>query len=102
MKLKWLKIKLRNGSLFSCEIQKGLIMKEEGLNTIFMDDPIQHLDNLNILSFIDLLRTITNDLDKQVILSTHNENFYKLIKRKMDPSFTKSKFIELESFGQIK
>ncbi|MGS2776976.1 AAA family ATPase [Robertmurraya sp. GLU-23] len=83
-------------------LAKGLIMKEEGLNTIFMDDPIQHLDNLNILSFIDLLRTITNDLDKQVILSTHNENFYKLIKRKMDPSFTKSKFIELESFGKIK
>lgn len=82
-------------------LAKALI-REEGLNTIFMDDPIQHLDNLNILSFIDLLRSITNKLDKQVILSTHNENFYKLIKRKMDPKYTKSKFIELESFGKIK
>ncbi|MED3575477.1 AAA family ATPase [Cytobacillus praedii] len=83
-------------------LAKALIKEQEGLNTIFMDDPIQHLDNLNILSFIDLLRTITVQLDKQVILSTHNENFYKLIKRKMDPKYTKSKFIELESFGKIK
>lgn len=83
-------------------LAKALIKEQEGLNTIFMDDPIQHLDNLNILSFIDLLRTITNQLDKQVILSTHNENFFKLIKRKMDPEYTKSKFIELESFGKIK
>ncbi|MFB7637680.1 AAA family ATPase [Peribacillus butanolivorans] len=82
-------------------LAKALIKEQEGLNTIFMDDPIQHLDNLNILSFIDLLRTITNQLDKQVILSTHNENFFKLIKRKMDPEYTKSKFIELESFGKI-
>ncbi|MEF7658507.1 AAA family ATPase [Bacillus thuringiensis] len=83
-------------------LAKALIEEQEGLNTIFMDDPIQHLDNLNILSFIDLLRTITVNLNKQVIISTHNENFFKLIKRKMDPSFTSSKFIELESFGKIK
>jgi DNA repair protein SbcC/Rad50 len=83
-------------------LAKALIKEQEGLNTIFMDDPIQHLDNLNILSFIDLLRTITINLDKQVIISTHNENFYKLIKRKMDPEYTSSKFIELESFGKLK
>ncbi|PFW58412.1 hypothetical protein COL13_05955 [Bacillus cereus] len=83
-------------------LAKALIEEQKGLNTIFMDDPIQHLDNLNILSFIDLLRTITVNLDKQVIISTHNENFFKLIKRKMDPDFTSSKFIELESFGKIK
>lgn len=83
-------------------LAKALLENQDGLNTIIMDDPIQHLDNLNILSFIDLLRTITNQLDKQVILSTHNENFYKLIKRKLDPEYTKSKFIELESFGKIR
>lgn len=83
-------------------LAKALIKEEDGLNTIFMDDPIQHLDNLNILSFIDLLRTITVNLDKQVIISTHNENFYKLIKRKMDPNYTSSKFIEFESFGKLK
>lgn len=83
-------------------LAKALLKKHEGLNTIFMDDPIQHLDNLNILSFIDLLRTMTDQLDKQIILSTHNENFYKLIKRKLDPAYTSSKFIELGSFGKIR
>ncbi|WP_223546833.1 AAA family ATPase [Priestia aryabhattai] len=83
-------------------LAKSLINEPRGLSTIFMDDPISHLDNLNILSFIDLLRTITDDLDRQVIISTHNENFYKLIKRKMDPEYTSSKFMELESLGKIK
>lgn len=81
---------------------KTLLKNQDGLNTIFMDDPIHHLDNLNIPSFIDLLRTITNQLHKQVILSTHNENFYKLIKRKLDPKFTRLKFIEFEPFGKIR
>jgi len=75
---------------------------KDNLNTIFMDDPVQHLDSINILSFIDLLRTITTKENKQVILSTHNEQLYKLIQKKMDPNFTSSKFIELESFGKIK
>ncbi|RBW68217.1 AAA family ATPase [Bacillus taeanensis] len=83
-------------------LARSLIKDNSGVDSIFMDDPIQHLDNLNILSFIDLLRTITTDLNKQIIISTHNENFYKLIKRKMDPNYTSSKFIELESFGKVK
>ncbi|GBG56584.1 hypothetical protein SPFL3102_00396 [Sporomusaceae bacterium FL31] len=72
------------------------------LNTIFMDDPINHMDSINVLSFIDLLRTITTTLDRQVILSTHNENLYKLIQRKIDPLYYSSKFIELSSYGKLK
>ncbi|WP_338543012.1 hypothetical protein [Paenibacillus tundrae] len=72
------------------------------LETIFMDDPIQHLDSINILSFIDLLRTITSDMGRQVVISTHDENFYHLIKRKIDPEYYNSKFIELSSYGTVK
>lgn len=75
---------------------------KDNLNTIFMDDPVQHLDSINILSFIDLLRSITTKENKQVILSTHNDQLFKLIRKKMDPNFTSSKFIELESFGKIR
>lgn len=73
-----------------------------GYNTIFMDDPIQHLDSINLLSFIDLLRIITTELDKQVIIATHDDRFFNLVKRKLDPNFFKSKFVQLESFGRIK
>lgn len=80
------------------------VLTERGttLNTIFMDDPIQHLDGINLLAFIDLLRTITTTMGRQIIISTHNEHFYNLIKVKMDNEYYPSKFIELNSVGEIK
>lgn len=80
---------------------KALMEPEPILNTIFMDDPIHHMDSVNVLSFIDLLRTITLDFDRQIVLTTHNESLFRLIEKKMDPSFCNSKFIQLDSYGQI-
>ncbi|WHH58831.1 AAA family ATPase [Petroclostridium sp. X23] len=79
------------------------VLTERGttFNTIFMDDPIQHLDGINLLAFIDLLRTITTVMGRQIVISTHNEHFYNLIKVKMDDRYYLSKFIELNSVGEI-
>lgn len=71
------------------------------VDTIFIDDPIQAMDSINILSVIDLLRSITINFNKQIILSTHDENFYQLIKKKVPEELFSSKFIELESYGKV-
>lgn len=85
-------------------LAKALQNKDVMINTIFMDDPIQYLDSINVLSFIDLLRSITTDkeLDRQVVISTHDENFFNLLKKKFDSEYYNSKFIEFESYGQLK
>ena len=83
-------------------LSKVLSEKNSTLNTIFIDDPIQHLDGINLLSFIDVLRTITTDMGRQIVISTHNEQFYKLLKVKMDERYYPSKFIELTSTGRIR
>ena len=83
-------------------LSKVLSEKNTTFNTIFIDDPIQHLDGINLLSFIDVLRTITTDLGRQIVISTHNEQFYKLLKVKMDEKYYSSKFIELTSTGKVK
>jgi DNA repair exonuclease SbcCD ATPase subunit len=85
-------------------LAKALQNKDVMVNTIFMDDPIQYLDSINVLSFIDLLRSITTDkeLDRQVVISTHDENFFNLLKKKFDSEYYNSKFIEFESYGQLK
>lgn len=83
-------------------LSKVLSEKDTTFNTIFIDDPIQHLDGINLLSFIDVLRTITTDLGRQIVISTHNEQFYKLLKVKMDEKYYPSKFIELSSTGTVK
>ena len=83
-------------------LAKVLTEKGTVFNTIFMDDPIQHLDGINLLAFIDLIRTITTVMGRQIIISTHNEHFYNLIKVKMDEGYHLSKFIELNSVGEVK
>jgi len=72
------------------------------VNCIFIDDPIQAMDSINILSIIDLFRSIVANMGKQIILSTHDENFHKLLKMKIPPELFKSRYIELESFGKVK
>lgn len=76
--------------------------KENPLECIFIDDPIQSMDSINILSTIDLLRSIVVNHKKQIILSTHDENFHNLLKKKMPSSLFNSKFMELETYGKVK
>jgi len=82
-------------------LAKALQTKDE-LDTIFLDDPIQYLDAVNVLSFIDLLRTIITQEKRQIVISTHDKNFYQLLQKKLDDKYYNSKFIELESYGKIK
>lgn len=76
--------------------------KGNSIDCIFVDDPIQSMDSINILSTIDLLRSIVVNQQKQIILSTHDENFHNLLKKKIPSSLFKSKFMELETFGKVK
>ncbi|MDA2036726.1 AAA family ATPase [Bacillus cereus] len=70
-------------------------------STILMDDPIQHLDGLNVLSFIDLLRIICFTLDKQIVISTHDERFFNLLQKKIDSRYFSAKYLRLTSNGRI-
>lgn len=86
-------------------LAKALNAKDEKGNPIeciFIDDPIQSMDSINILSTIDLLRSIVVNHKKQIILSTHDENFHNLLKKKMPTRLFNSKFMELETFGKVK
>jgi exonuclease SbcC len=72
------------------------------INCIFIDDPIQSLDSINILSTIDLIRSLVVNFEKQIILSTHDENFHHLLQKKIPSEMFNSKFLELETFGKVK
>ncbi|WP_164126417.1 hypothetical protein [Sphingobacterium luzhongxinii] len=86
-------------------LAKALHAKDEDnnpLECIFIDDPIQAMDSINILSTIDLLRSITVNLGRQIILSTHDANFHNLLMKKTPNKLYNSKFMELETFGKVK
>ena len=71
------------------------------VNTIFIDDPIGHFDDLNVLSFIDVLRTIISETDWQIIISTHEESFYEIMKVKLNPKYYNSKFLIFKDEGNV-
>lgn len=71
------------------------------IDVVMIDDPIQSMDSINILSTIDLLRSICLQFDKQVIISTHDENFFGLLQRKIPAEILGAKFMQLEKFGVV-
>ena len=86
-------------------LAKALNVKDDdgqNIDSIFIDDPIQSMDSINILSTIDLLRSLVVTYGKQIILSTHDENFHYLLQKKIPTEYFDSKFIELETFGKVK
>lgn len=89
-------------NILSLSIFLATALNTTEYNCIFIDDPIQSMDSINVLSTIDLLRGIVATGKKQIILSTHDENFFNLLKKKIPPDLFKSKFIELETFGKVK
>ena len=74
---------------------------KESIKCIFIDDPIQSMDSINILSFIDLFRSLSVNLDRQLIVSTHEENFHLLLQKKIPTTLFKSKYIQFETFGKL-
>lgn len=50
------------------------------LKTLFIDDPIQCMDDINMISFVELLRTEFKDC--QILLSTHEDDFSRFIRYK--------------------
>jgi DNA repair exonuclease SbcCD ATPase subunit len=82
-------------------LAKAFEYGSDTISTIFMDDPVQNLSDINILSFIDLLRTLTTEHNKQIVLSTHEEKFYRLLQNKLPSEYCNSKYLEFESEGKL-
>jgi len=83
-----------NLSLF---LSTTLSQNWSNLNTIFLDDPIRNFDDLNTYAFLELLKDliITDDEKnkKQIIISTCDKQFFKLIQQK---------FLTLHKKGKVK
>ncbi|QKJ60156.1 AAA family ATPase [Serratia fonticola] len=84
-------------------LAKALHIEHDGeqVRAILIDDPIHSMDSINVLSVIDLLRNISIKFNRQIILSTHDENFYELLKLKVPEEKFGSKFIKFKSFGVV-
>lgn len=87
-------------NIISLSIFLGMGLPEKGSNfkQLFLDDPIQSMDDLNILALIDVFRELVDIPNaKRLVLSTHDDNFSKLLRIKMRNK--NIKVIDFESYG---
>ncbi|MFD6442694.1 hypothetical protein ACFWDG_23615, partial [Peribacillus sp. NPDC060186] len=87
-----------NSIALSFFLAMSLHQKWSPLQLIGMDDPIQSMDEINVLSFIDLTRLFIEKYDKQVIISTHDYTFYKMMLRKF--RFQDVAVVEYEGYSK--
>ena len=62
-----------SGILLAFSLALHKIFVNDGLNVMLIDDPVQCMDDLNIVSFVELMRTEFPDI--QLLISTHENSF---------------------------
>ena len=65
------------------------------IQSIFIDDPIGSYDDMNVLGFADLIRSLLESSKCQIVMSTHDETVFRILKRKLNREYYSSCFIEL-------
>lgn len=80
----------------------GMALRQQctNLRTILLDDPIQNMDDINVLTFIDILRgaifNIIGKDKKQFIISTHDQDVFRLMNKKF--RFLNLKYFEFDDY----
>lgn len=59
----------------------GLAAVQRRLPFVMLDDPLQSMDDVNVLGFADLCRYVRRD--RQIFISTHDRRFASLLERKL-------------------
>lgn len=62
-----------SGILLAFSLALHKVFVNEGLNIMLIDDPVQCMDDLNVVSFVELLRTEFPNI--QLLISTHENSF---------------------------
>lgn len=87
--------------IFMAKAMFARTIDNKDLGCIFIDDPIQALDDINILSMIDLIRNVAFTQDRQIILTTHDRNFFELLQKKMPQEKFNACYYRLKERGKF-
>lgn len=90
-----------NTVAFSSFFGRALTAKDTQINTICIDDPIGHFDDMNILGFTDMIRCILETQNCQIIMSTHDKKIYEIMQRKLNNQYYNTSFIRLDNSEKV-
>lgn len=63
---------------------------------MILDDPVQSMDDVHIAHFSALLRTISKEHGRQVIIAVHDRQLFEYLKLELSPAFPEDSLLTLE------
>jgi DNA repair protein SbcC/Rad50 len=70
----------------------------EVLPWLILDDPVQSMDDIHIAHFAALLRTLSKEHGRQVILAVHDRQLFEYLRLELSPAFPEDSLLTLELF----
>jgi exonuclease SbcC len=63
---------------------------------LILDDPVQSMDDVHIAHFAALLRTLSKEHGRQVIIAVHDRQLFEYLKLELSPAFPEDSLLTLE------
>lgn len=63
---------------------------------LILDDPIQSMDDVHIAHFAALLRTLSKEQKRQIIIAVQNRQLFEYLRLELSPAFTGDSLLALE------
>jgi exonuclease SbcC len=63
---------------------------------LILDDPVQSMDDIHVAHFAALLRTLSKEQNRQVIIAVHDQQLFEYLKLELSPAFVGDSLITLE------
>ncbi len=86
---------------FSVFLGRALQAEDAPIQSIFIDDPVGHFDEMNVVCFVDLLRNIVENTGRQLIISTHEERVFRLLQRKLPETEYPVRYIDFRDSSAL-
>jgi exonuclease SbcC len=63
---------------------------------LILDDPVQSMDDVHIAHFASLLRTLSKEQGRQIMIAVHDRQLFEYLKLELSPAFPDDSLLTLE------
>ena len=63
---------------------------------LILDDPVQSMDDIHIAHFVALLRTLSKEHGRQVIIAIHDRQLFEYLRLELSPAYPEDSLLTLE------
>jgi exonuclease SbcC len=63
---------------------------------LILDDPVQSMDDIHIAHFAALLRTLSKEHGRQIMIAVHDRQLFEYLKLELSPAFNEDSLLTLE------